>query len=574
MAAERRRQGRPLPNILLILSDDQGWGDLSVHGNPLLPTPNLDRLAADSVEFTRFHVSPVCAPTRASLLTGRYHLRCGVHGVTGGRETMRASEMTLAEALLPAGYGTALLGKWHLGENFPYVPHAQGFEEFIGFRTGHWYDYWDPKFERNGKPHQLKGYVTESLTGEAIRYIDERRREPFFLYMAYNVPHSPFQVPERYWSRFRDLAGVSRETAAAYALTACLDDQVGRLLRHLDERKLAEDTIVLFLGDNGPNTDRFTGGLRGRKGSVYEGGTRSPLLVRWPGRLKAGKKVDRIAAHIDVFPTLLDLAGVERPKGPALDGVTLRPLLEGDGHDWPERMLFTHGEPARNPGALYPGAARTQRFNLVNGRELYDVAADPGETKNVADAYPERAAELKAAYEAWFADVMKPYGLVHFPVPVGYAEENPAVLTATQARLIGQLKYFQGAGWAHDWASGWTAEGDAMSWDLDVVKAGEYEIELTVLCPEEVVGTRLSVQVGSSAAVEWVMEQPSPAGAVAMRDVVPRKEAPVMRWAHCRAGVARVAAGRMPAAIRYVAGSGKSGLGVYAMSLRRLDSKY
>ncbi len=486
---------------------------------------------------------------------------------------MRAGEVTLAEALRPAGYRTALFGKWHLGENYPYVPHARGFEEFVGFRTGHWYDYWDPKFERNGKPHQLKGYVTEALTGEAMRYIDGHRSEPFFLYMAYNVPHSPFQVPERYWARFRDLAGVTRETAAAYALTACLDDQVGRLLQHLEERKLAEDTIVIFLGDNGPNTDRYTGGLRGRKGSVYEGGTRSALCVRWPGRLTAGKKVDRIAAHIDLFPTLLDLAGVERPKGPTLDGVSLRPLLEGDGRAWPERMLFTHGEPAKNPGAQYPGAVRTQRFNLVNGRELYDVAADPGESKNVAAEHPEQAAELKAAYEKWFADVMRPHGLEHFPIPVGYAEENPAVLTATQAKLEGQVRYFQGAGWAHDWASGWTAVGDGMSWDLDVVKPGEYEIQLTVLCPPEAVGTRLSVQVGAVEAVECAVEQQSPGGPVVMRDVVPRKEAPVMNWAERRVGVVRLPAGRMPARLRCVAGEGKPGFGVYAMSLRRLNSR-
>ena len=310
---------------------------------------------------------------------------------------MRASEVTLAEALRPAGYSTALLGKWHLGENYPYVPHAQGFDEFIGFRTGHWGNYWNPQFEKNGKPYPLKGYVTEALTDLAIRYIDSHQHDPFFLYLAYNVPHSPFEVPERYWNRFRETKGVTPQTAAAYALTACLDDQLGRLMKHLDDRNLADDTIVIFLGDNGPNTDRYTCGLRGRKGSVYEGGTRSPMSMRWQKRLPAGKKVDRIAAHIDLFPTLLDLTGAKAPDGPKIDGVSLRPLLEGDGTHWPERMLFAHAEPAKNPSGMYPGAVRTQQFNLVNGTELYDVSLDPGESRNVALEHAEKAAELKSA---------------------------------------------------------------------------------------------------------------------------------------------------------------------------------
>ena len=596
------------PNILVILSDDQGWGDLSGHGNPLIPTPNLDRFASQGIEFTRFHVSPVCAPTRASLLTGRYHLRCGVHGVTGGKETMRAEEVTLAEALRPAGYHTALLGKWHLGENYPYVPHAQGFDDFIGFRTGHWINYWDPQFEHNGRPYPLKGYVTEALTDEAIRYVDGQGGNPFFLYLAYNVPHSPFQVPERYWNRFRNTRGVSPETAAAYALTACLDDQVGRLLQHLDRRRLAENTIVLFLGDNGPNTDRYTGGLRGRKGSVYEGGTRSPLSIRWSGHFKGGRKVDRIAAHIDLFPTLLDLAGVTPPAGPKVDGRTLRPLLDHDHPDWPERRLYTHAEPGRNPVAMYPGAVRTQRYNLVNGTELYDVTVDPGEQTDIAARHPDKVAELKAAYEAWFADVMKPYGLHHFRIPVGYAEENPAVLTATQARLEGKVRYFQGSGWAHDWATNFRSPGDAMLWDLDVITADDYDVSFAHLCPPDCVGTTLSItsvtphtarqeqkwglslRAGStrrnservrglspvfapatplSLTLDVTLTTPTPTTPLPDRDVVPRKEAPEMRWAICQAGTLHLPQGHVTLAVRYWKGSGAPGFGVHTLSLRR-----
>ena len=190
LASLASAQGRR-PNVLLILSDDQGYGDLSLHGNRDLATPNLDRLGAEGVEFTRFYVSPVCAPTRSALMTGRYNMRCNVHGVTGGMETMRPEETTIAETLRGAGYRTAIYGKWHLGQHYPYVPHARGFEQFIGFRTGHWINYWDPRLEENGQPHPVKGYITEALTDLGIRFLEEHRSQPFFLYMAYNVPHAP-----------------------------------------------------------------------------------------------------------------------------------------------------------------------------------------------------------------------------------------------------------------------------------------------------------------------------------------------------------------------------------------------
>ncbi len=301
------------PNVLLIMSDDQGYGDLSLHGNPYLSTPNLDKLGRQGVQFSRFYVSPVCAPTRASLLTGRYHLRSGVHGVTTGRETMRTNEVTLAEALRPAGYRTGLVGKWHLGENYPNVPHAQGFDQFTGFRTGHWTEYWDSPLERNGKPFTSKGYIADFFTDEAIRFVEDNATRPFFLYLAYNTPHAPYLAPQKNWEQFQN-KGLAPQVAAVYSMVANLDENIGRLMQTLDRLQIADNTVVMFLTDNGPNGQRYNAGLRAAKGSVYEGGVRAPFFLRWPQGLEGGRKIDRLAGAIDVLPTVLDLCEVRRPR--------------------------------------------------------------------------------------------------------------------------------------------------------------------------------------------------------------------------------------------------------------------
>lgn len=471
------------PNVVLIMTDDQGYGDFSRRQNPLLATPNLDKLASQSVEFTRFSVSPVCAPTRAALLTGRYPLRTGVHGVTKGRETMRLNEVTVAQAMQGAGYRTSLVGKWHLGENYPYVPHARGFDEFVGFRTGHWNWYFDSPVERNGKDAQLPGYIGDALTDEATRIIDASRRDPFFLYLAYNTPHAPYQVPDSYFNKFAG-KGLSIENQTIYGMVSNLDDNMGRLMAHLEKRGLADDTIVMFLCDNGPQTDRFNAGLRARKGSVYEGGTRSPLYVRYPKGWKAARQVDRVCGHIDITPTILDLCQVKRPAGPAMDGVSLRPLLEGSAQKWPERMIFTHADQQPDPTKPWPGCARTQQYKMVNGSELYDLLADPGEKTNIAASQPEVFSKLKGEYEKWFASTLEGFSIGAPPIPVGYKEENPAKLTAPQAYLQGGLRYFMKQGYAHDFVTGWSGAGDAMTWKVEARVAGKYRIRAEYRCAD------------------------------------------------------------------------------------------
>ncbi len=379
------------PNVLLIISDDQGYGDYSIHGNPYLKTPHIDRLASEGVRFDRFYVNSFCAPTRAALLTGRWPLRTGCHGVTHNREVMRSSEVTLAEALRGAGYRTACIGKWHNGEQFPHTPKGQGFEESFGFNAGHCNLYFDAPLLRDSHPVETRGYITDVLTDEAMRFIDEHRREPFFCYVSYNAPHSPYQVADKYFDKYL-AAGLDAKVAAFYGMCENQDENVGRLLGHLDSLGLAQNTIVLYMTDNGgtAGVKTFNAGMRDGKTSVHEGGTRVPLFVRWPNGGWKPHIVPTIVSHIDLYPTLLDLCSADPPPGPELDGTSLRPLLEGRADGWQERVLFTH-----NPideTNKYPGAVRTQRYRLVRKIRGPAEARKPKPTMRV---------RLPGSYTTW-----------------------------------------------------------------------------------------------------------------------------------------------------------------------------
>ncbi len=487
------------PNILFILTDDQGYGDLSLHGNTQLQTPNIDRFARQGTQFDRFYVCPLCAPTRASLLTGRYHLRGGVSWVTHGRETMRASEVTMAETLRGAGYRSACIGKWHNGEHWPNSPQGQGFDEFFGFLGGHWNNYFDTELLRGTEFVKTRGFITDVLTDEAIAFIERNRARPFLCYLPYNVPHSPYQAPDKYFDRFKAM-GLSDELAAIYGMCANLDDNIGRLLARLDELKLAENTIVIFLTDNGPNGQRYNAGMRGTKGSVHEGGVRVPCFIRWPAKLKTPRVVTQIAAHIDLMPTLLDLCGVAPPKDVKFDGRSLRPLLEGNAANWPERMLFSHNVRGSQAVGPTPGAVRSQQYRAVNegkGWELFDMVADPGQKMNIAKEQPETLKRMTAAYDEWFRDVTRA-GFAKQPTEIGHAEENPVHLHAPSATLDGGVSFFGRAGFANDWVTGWTSTGASVSWEIEVVRAGRYEISLGYLCPEADAGSKIRVSIGDA----------------------------------------------------------------------------
>lgn len=562
------------PNVLLILSDDQGYGDLSCHGNPHLQTPHLDRLASQSTAFTRFYVSPVCAPTRASLLTGRYNVRTGVHGVTAGKETMPAEETTVAEAFRAAGYRTALIGKWHLGEAWPNVPHAQGFETFIGMRNGHWNDYFDAPIEKNGQPYTATGYIADALTNEAIGYLRQHRAEPFFLYLAYNTPHTPYQVEDRYWKKFAD-RGMPTALAAIYGMVENLDENIGRLLAAVAELGLAEETIVIFLTDNGPNGERFNGGLRGRKGAVYEGGVRVPFFLRWPDKVEAGRKVDRIAAHIDLYPTLASLCGIPMPKALPLDGADLSPLLRAEtpvqqaSDAWPDRPIFTHREREGREDTLYPGAIRTQRYNLINGTELYDIEKDPGESTNLAASHPELVRELRGRYEDWFHSALADRGFQRFPIPVGYPEENPVVLPATQAYTSGKIQFFGTNGYSHDWLTNWTSTEESIYWEIDVVQPGAYAATLQYLCPEDALGIELEVQAGGAASRATVRNA-TRMEALPDRNLVYVKHYTTWEWGRLEFGQLKLPAGRNRVQLRALTKPGTRLVDVKALELQRV----
>ncbi len=510
-ASEGTLGGERPPNIVLILTDDQGCGDVAFTGNDELATPNLSRLAGEGVRFSQFYVAPVCAPTRAGLLTGRYHQRTGVLGVIEGREFMVEAETTIAELLSEAGYATGIFGKWHLGENYPWTPYPQGFDEFIGFRDGS-HPYFNVMLEHNGRPYPTQGYLTDVLTDQAINFMENHRDAPFFLYLPYNAPHSPLEAPEKYIEPYRHLP---QHTALIYGMMASVDENVGRLLGALDDLDLSEKTLVFFLSDNGPlygggeyqQAERFNCGLRGTKYSVYEGGMRVPLVVRGKDHALAGKTVDTPAAYIDLFPTILEYAGLPIPDSLRSDGRSLVPLVEGDTASWPERLLFMSypgeaGQRTRAPAPYPGGMAVDGRYKMVNGTELYDLDADPGETNNLAGEKPDVLKRLDAAYLRFWQEVTA--GRTPYPrVQVGHPEENPAVLTAHWARLTDGLQFqfsedpprYRGVGVHGDWIARWGPEGRAV-WRLDVQADARYRIAARVRCAAP--GARLRAEIAGA----------------------------------------------------------------------------
>jgi len=460
------------PNLILILTDDQGYGDLACHGNPVIRTPSLDRLHAEGVCFRHFHASPVCSPTRASLMTGRYNFRTGAIDTYLGRSMMHPDEVTLPELLGAHGYRTGIFGKWHLGDNYPMRAMDKGFQEALVHNGGGLAQpsgrpgdgYFDPVLSHNGVWAKHSGYCTDIFTSAAIAFIARHRAEPFFVYLATNAPHMPLQVADEYSGRYLAM-GLDEETAKTYAMITNIDDNVGRLLASLKELGLERNTIVIFLTDNGPavsrGVDRFNAGLRDLKGSVYDGGIRVPCFLRWPARLQAGREIDEMAAHIDLLPTLLDACGAPLPDGLRLDGISLLPLLLGAAAPWPERTLYFQWHRGDEPEPYRNCCARSDRYKLVNGTELYDLIADPGEQRDIAADHPEIVARMRAGYEAWIEDVSATRGYAPPRIHLGTLHENPVTLTR------------------QDWrgAEGWGNEHLGY-WEVKVATAGEYDITL------------------------------------------------------------------------------------------------
>jgi arylsulfatase A-like enzyme len=476
------QQPRRRPNIVVILADDQGWGDLSVHGNSNLSTPNIDSLARDGALFERFFVCSVCAPTRAEFLTGRYHPRGGVRGVTTGAERLNLDETTIAETFRDAGYRTAAFGKWHNGSQHPYHPNARGFQEYYGFTSGHWGQYFDPELDHNGRLTRGKGFIIDDLTDHAIGFLEQNRGNPFFCYVPLNTPHSPMQVPDRFYEKFKNYTPKQTarnptqedigHTRAALAMCENIDWNVGRILAALDRLRLAEDTIVLYFSDNGPNGWRWNGGMKGRKGSLDEGGLRAPCFFRWKGRIPAGRRVPQIAGAIDLLPTFADLAGVPLTGKKPLDGRSLKPLLLGEGADWAPRRIFTmHNRRV---------TVRTQQYRLDPAGALYDMEADPMQDRDISAERPAAAAELRAAAAAWAKEMLPLVGPDDRPFPAGYWENT--MLPARDGVPHGGVKRSAQAPNC-SYFTNWTSKDDSMTWDVEVGRPGKYEASVYYTCP-------------------------------------------------------------------------------------------
>ena len=442
------------PNVIVVLTDDQGYGDVGIHGNQAIATPNLDRFAAEGVELTRFYCSPVCAPTRACLMTGRYYYRTGVVHTSRGGAKMHGDEMTVAEMLSAAGYRTGIFGKWHLGDNYPMRPEDQGFQESLVHRGGgigqtpdRPNSYFDSILWHNGRRVKARGYCTDVFFDAAIGFIEAADGKPFFVYLPTNAPHTPLEIGPNYSDPY-SAAGLDDTTAKAYGMITNIDDNFGRLLAKLDSLGIRDNTLVIFLTDNGAQQRRYNAGLRGRKSQTYEGGIRVPCFVQWTGRLAGQRKIDRVAAHIDLLPTLLAVCGVKRPREVALDGRNILPLLEDQSIEWPDRTLYFQCHRGLDPKPYQNCAAVTQRYKMVGYPdtfsredldtsadqvlELYDITADPGETNDLAAEYPQVLGKLRAGYESWFADVERTRGFTPGVIHVGSAAENPIRLSRYQ----------------------------------------------------------------------------------------------------------------------------------------------
>lgn len=494
------------PNVLLILTDDQGYGDVSIHGNPLLKTPNLDRIATGGARFERFFVEPVCAPTRAALLSGRYPTKVGVTGVTRNREMMRGEEITIAEILRDAGYATGAFGKWHNGANWPYHPNAQGFDEFIGFCGGHWNDYYDPELENNGVPFQAKGFIADILTDRALDFIERKKDGPFFCYVPFNTPHTPASARADDWERWQDRDDVPNDfDKCMYALCENIDSNIGRLLAKLDELNLANETIILFLTDNGPNGDRFNGEMLGRKGSVDEGGVRVPLFVRWPGQISP-RVIQENVAHIDLLPTICALTETPIPGGKPLDGIDISGALLGaeSGFSWPERNLFT----------LRALVGRTNKWSIRSARfratetTLHDLASDPSQKKNLAKTQPEIHQQLLADFRDWRQTAM----LTEDPLPVhiGHAEWPRVTIKAHEFEVrpgAGQgIDYCDQNGWANQWIERWSDPVAFADCPVRVVEDGRYRITFRYGASPAAVGSIFRLEVGEATADITIVE--------------------------------------------------------------------
>jgi arylsulfatase A-like enzyme len=495
------------PNIVLIITDDQGYGDLGHTGNPVIQTPHIDALAAESSQLTDFHVAPTCSPTRAALMTGHWTNRTGVWHTVNGRSMLRENEVTIAQMLKDAGYVTGHFGKWHLGDNFPYRPEDRGFDEVYrhgGGGVGQTPDLWDNAYFdghyfHNGEVVAAEGFCTDVFFEQARRFIREQAQDqrPFFAYITTNAPHGPLHCPQKYLDLYADQPPA---IASFFGMITNIDDNVGQTRELLDELDITNNTLLIFTTDNGTATgDRvFNAGMRGKKGSEYDGGHRVPFVAHWPAAGWNTRHVSDILCHaVDIAPTLLEIAGAEKPEEVTFDGVSIRRLLDPKANtdDWPERFLVTDSQRVRDPIKWKQTAVMSQRWRLVNGNELYDIQQDPGQKQNVAGDHPDVVQQMSAFYDAWWAELQPTFAqtteihLGHPEHPVVSLTGHDWIQEALPPWNQQHIRLAAGYGPPRQRAQGDrqrpapAADGEARSrheghWAVKVLTKGTYEISL------------------------------------------------------------------------------------------------
>ncbi len=476
------------PNVVLVMTDDQGYGDLSCTGNPILKTAAIDALYQESTRLTDYHVSPTCSPTRGALLSGHYTNRAGPWHTIMGRSMLRQGAITMGEVFEDSGYATGMFGKWHLGDAYPYRAEDRGFQDVVrhaGGGVGQTPDFWDNSYFddtyfRNGVPEKFKGYCTDIFFNEAKRFIGESvdSNKPFFAYITPNAPHLPFHCPDEYWEMYKG-KGLSPEEEIFFGMIHNIDDNVGALREYIREKGAYENTIFIFTTDNGTATGQnvFNDGMRGKKGSQYEGGHRVPFFMHWPnGELDRGRDIDTLSAHIDILPTLMDLCALEIPMDYSFDGRSLAPLIYDNPTPWVDRAIITDSQRVVDPIKWKSSATMTQRWRLINGEELYDIQKDPSQTNDVATKNSKVVVSLRAEYEKWWASI-SPSFVKEERLVIGASSENPVVLNAHDWITTAPVS---------PWNQGHIRRGEEIDgyWAVNVAEAGVYDVELRRWPPE------------------------------------------------------------------------------------------
>lgn len=566
------RAKKTRPNLVLILTDDQGWGDLSYNGNTNLQTPHIDSLALNGVSFENFYVQPVCSPTRAELLTGRHFTRLGVYATSKGGERMNLDETTLADILKKQGYATAAYGKWHNGMQPPYHPNSRGFDDFYGFASGHWGSYFDPMLEHNGTIVKGNGFLVDDLTTKGLQFIQKEKEGPFFLYLPYNTPHSPMQVPDKYWDKFENVSleqrylGQEKEdtnfTKAALAMVENIDYNVGRLMQHLEKLGLKENTVIMFMSDNGPNGWRWNGGMRGKKGSTDEGGVRSPLHIQWKGTLKAGKKVTRIASAIDILPTVLGLFGITVDTAKNIDGIDFSELLLNDMALTEDRFVFNHW----NGGT----SVRTQKYRLDDQGRLYDMTKDIGQTSDISNSFPRIKDSLERVKLTWLKNTSAlKASKDKRAFTLGHQKHRYTQIPSRDGEPHGSIKrsnrYPNDTFFTH-----WTSVKDSVTWDVNVLENGAYEVTLFYTLSKGDEGVTIKLNHNKQKLITVLTESHDPPLTGMEKDRSPRMESYVKDFKPIILGNIILEKGRNPLVLKATEIPGKKAMDVRLLLFKRV----